>query len=96
MTGAPVKPGGYVLIRLTFANADPVTVNVPVVLDDGPLRLDHAEAGAVRVAIGLVVCVAVCVTVRIVDAMTSTLVLLRHGESTGTPRTSSPAGSTYP
>lgn len=36
VTGAAVKPGGYVLIRLTFANADPVTVNVPVVLDDGP------------------------------------------------------------
>jgi len=36
VTGAPVKPGDYVLIRLSFANADPVTVNVPVVLDDGP------------------------------------------------------------
>jgi hypothetical protein len=36
VTGAAVKPGSYVLIRLTFANADPVTVNVPVVVDDGP------------------------------------------------------------
>ena len=36
MTGAPVKAGGYVLMRLTFANADPVTVNVPVILDEGP------------------------------------------------------------
>ena len=36
VTGATVKPGDYVLIRLTFANGDPVTVNVPVVLDDGP------------------------------------------------------------
>jgi hypothetical protein len=36
VTGAAVKPGGYVLVRLTFANADPVTVKVPVVVDDGP------------------------------------------------------------
>ena len=31
-----MKPGGYVLVRLTFANADPVTVKVPVVVDEGP------------------------------------------------------------
>lgn len=36
VTGAAVKPGGYVLVRLTFANADPVTVKVPVVVDEGP------------------------------------------------------------
>ncbi len=36
VTGAAVKPGGYVLVRLTFANAEPVTVRVPVVLDVGP------------------------------------------------------------
>ena len=36
VSGAAVKPGGFVPIRLTFADADPVTVNVPVVVDDGP------------------------------------------------------------
>jgi len=36
VTGAPVKAGSFVQMRLTFANADPVTVNVPVVLNDGP------------------------------------------------------------
>ena len=36
VSGAGVKPGSYVLVRLTFANADPVTVKVPVVLDVGP------------------------------------------------------------
>jgi hypothetical protein len=36
VTGAPVKAGSFVQMRLTFANADPVTVNVPVVLNEGP------------------------------------------------------------
>jgi hypothetical protein len=35
ITGASVKAGGYVLVRLTFEHADPVTMKVPVVLDDG-------------------------------------------------------------
>lgn len=36
LTGAKVKPGNYVLMRLTFQHADPVTMLVPVVSDDGP------------------------------------------------------------
>ncbi len=36
VTGAGVKPGSYVLLRLTFEKADPVTMRVPVVLDVGP------------------------------------------------------------
>ncbi len=34
--GAKVKAGGYVTVRLTFQNADPVTIEVPVVTDTGP------------------------------------------------------------
>ncbi|MEP6816542.1 MAG: hypothetical protein ABI873_13430 [Marmoricola sp.] len=34
--GRTVKAGGYVTVRLTFANADPVTVEVPVVTNTGP------------------------------------------------------------
>jgi hypothetical protein len=35
LTGAGVKAGGYVLLRLTFQHADPVTLRVPIVLDSG-------------------------------------------------------------
>ena len=35
VTGAKIKPGSTVLMRLTFEHADPVTLRVPVVLDNG-------------------------------------------------------------
>lgn len=34
--GATVKPGGYLTLRLSFENADPVSIDVPVVTDTGP------------------------------------------------------------
>ncbi len=34
--GAKVQAGGYITVRLTFQNADPVTIEVPVVTDTGP------------------------------------------------------------
>jgi hypothetical protein len=34
--GAQVKAGGFVTVQLSFANADPVTVEVPVVTNTGP------------------------------------------------------------
>lgn len=34
--GTNVVAGGYVTLRLNFTNADPVTVDVPVITDTGP------------------------------------------------------------
>lgn len=34
--GAAVRAGGYVTLQLTFQNAEPVTIQVPVVTDTGP------------------------------------------------------------
>jgi hypothetical protein len=36
LQGAKVKAGGYVTFQLSFENADPVTIEVPVVTDTGP------------------------------------------------------------
>ena len=54
VTGAPVKPGGYVLIRLTFANADPVTSTCRSSSTTGPTPRSRRSRRS-RVAIGLVV-----------------------------------------